>query len=314
MTREEYLNELKSSIMSLSSDEQAEAIQYYSDYFDEANDDEKVMRELGSPEELAKTIIEKFANALVGTKDSASKNSEEGEGNDRTSNKDDERRSIDALYFEFDRTSVKNLSMDFGAAEVVIIEGNKYSVETRGLPEESLNCYLNKEGTLVVSNMRRFNLNFWSHNRRSRIVPRILITVPENAVVEKLRIAVGAGKLTSRKLSVNCKSGNIDVGAGNLVIDGIFGGRIDMRCGMGNLDFKGSINGSVILDCGMGSVNVNLKGNPKAYSYDAKVGLGDFRFNGEKKSGVCQIYNNQKLENHFSVNVGMGSVTIDIKD
>ena len=74
MTREEYLNELKSSIMSLSSEEQAEAIQYYSDYFDEADDDEKVMRELGRPEELAKTIIEKFANALVDTKSADSDN------------------------------------------------------------------------------------------------------------------------------------------------------------------------------------------------------------------------------------------------
>ena len=71
MTREEYLNELKSSIMSLTTDEQAEAIQYYSDYFDEADDDEKVMHELGTPEELAKTIIEKFANALVDTKKAA---------------------------------------------------------------------------------------------------------------------------------------------------------------------------------------------------------------------------------------------------
>ena len=64
MTREEYLNELKSSIMSLTTDEQAEAIEYYTDYFEEADDDEKVMRELGTPEELAKTIIEKFAKTV----------------------------------------------------------------------------------------------------------------------------------------------------------------------------------------------------------------------------------------------------------
>ena len=106
MTREEYLNELKSSIMSLTSDEQAEAIQYYSDYFDEADDDEKVMRELGTPEELAKTIIEKFANALVDTKkDSGSgKNdsAEEEDGNPAGC-------SIDALYFEFNKSEVKNL-------------------------------------------------------------------------------------------------------------------------------------------------------------------------------------------------------------
>lgn len=308
MTREEYLNELKSSIMSLSSDEQAEAIQYYSDYFDEADDDEKVMRELGTPEELAKTIIEKFANALVDTKKAGEGDSEQEES---TSSSDG--YSIDALYFEFEKSQVKNLSLDFGAAEVAVIEGNKYCIETRGLPEEALNCYLNKEGTLVVSNAHRFNLNFWSHNRRSRIVPRVLVTLPANASVGKLRIGVGAGKLVSRKLSLSCNSGNINVDAGNLVLDGIFGGKINMRCGMGNLEFKGSVTGNVNLDCGMGSVNIELKGDPKSYSYDAKVGLGDFRFNGEKKSGVCQIYNNQKLENHFSVNCGMGSVNIDIK-
>ena len=312
MTREEYLNELKSSIMSLSSDEQAEAIQYYSDYFDEADDDEMVMRELGTPEELAKTIIEKFANALVDTKTGDSKDGAEDSSDDGQSANPDG-CSIDALYFEFTKNEVKNLSMDFGAAEVAVIEGDKYCIETRGLPEECLNCYLNKEGTLVVSNTRRFNLNFWSHNRRSRIVPRILVTVPKDASVGKMRIGVGAGKLVSRKVSVKCESGTIDVGAGNLVLDGVFGGKLDMRCGMGNLEFTGSITGSVNLDCGMGNMKLDLKGDPKTYSYDAKVGLGDFRFNGEKKSGVCQIYNNQKLANHFSVNCGMGSVNIDIK-
>ena len=311
MTRDEYLNELKSSIMSLSSDEQAEAIQYYSDYFDEADDDEKVMRELGSPEELAKTIIEKFANALVDTNKAG-----DGESDDNAQNRESASgdRSIDALYFEFAKKDVTNISMDFGAAEVALIEGDKYCIETRGLQQECLNCYLSKEGTLVVSNNRRFNLNFWSHDRRSRIVPRILVTIPKNAVVDKLRISVGAGKLVSRPLSISCQSGNMNVDAGNLVLDGIFGGKINMRCGMGNLEFKGSVTGSVNLDCGMGSINLKLKGDPKSYSYDAKVGLGDFRFNDEKKSGVCQIYNNQKLANHFSVNCGMGSVNIKIEE
>ena len=311
MTRDEYLNELKSSIMSLSSDEQAEAIQYYSDYFDEADDDEKVMRELGSPEELAKTIIEKFANALVDTNKAG-----DGESDDNAQNRESASgdRSIDALYFEFAKKDVTNISMDFGAAEVALIEGDKYCIETRGLKQECLNCYLSKEGTLVVSNNRRFNLNFWSHDRRSRIVPRILVTIPKNAVVDKLRISVGAGKLVSRPLSISCQSGNMNVDAGNLVLDGIFGGKINMRCGMGNLEFKGSVTGSVNLDCGMGSINLKLKGDPKSYSYDAKVGLGDFRFNDEKKSGVCQIYNNQKLANHFSVNCGMGSVNIKIEE
>ena len=102
----------------------------------------------------------------------------EGDSEQEESTSSSDGYSIDALYFEFEKSQVKNLSLDFGAAEVAVIEGNKYCIETRGLPEEALNCYLNKEGTLVVSNAHRFNLNFWSHNRRSRIVPRILVTIP----------------------------------------------------------------------------------------------------------------------------------------
>ena len=293
--------------MSLSSDEQAEAIQYYSDYFDEADDDEKVMRELGTPEELAKTIIEKFANALVDTK-----NDNKSEGEDNNSSDNSSESSFNALYFEFEESKIRNISMDFGAAEVVLIEGKKFSIETRGISQDNMNCYLNKEGTLVISNMRRFNLNFWSHDRKSRIVPRILVTVPKNASLERFRISVGAGTLNSKEISLRCESGSLNVGAGNLVLDGVYGGRIDMRCGMGNLQFKGSVTGSVNLDCGMGSIRLDLKGDPSQYSYDAKVGLGDFKFNGEKKSGVCQIYNNEKKQNHFSVNCGMGSVNIKI--
>ena len=134
----------------------------------------------------------------------------------------------------------------------------------------------------------------------------------------------------------------MNVDAGNLVLDGIFGGKINMRCGMGNLEFKGSVTGSVNLDCGMGSVNLKLKGDPKSYSYDAKgvsnidcgmgaiklelkgneeeyshdakVGLGDFKFNNNKQSGVCKVYASSRKQNHFSVNCGMGSVNIKIEE
>ena len=43
MSREEYLNDLKNHLQSLTTDELAEALQYYSDYFEEASDDEKVI-------------------------------------------------------------------------------------------------------------------------------------------------------------------------------------------------------------------------------------------------------------------------------
>lgn len=302
MTREEYLAELKLKLSSLNQDELNEAMQYYSDYFDEANDDEKVMTELGSPEELSKVIVEKFANVLVSTEGVKSEN-----GTKKT-----ETSVSDALYFEFDKKKVKNVTFNFGAAQVVAISGSKFSFETRGISKDAFNCSINSEGTLIVNNDKRINLNFFSHQRNVRVVPRILVTIPEGVFVEKFKINVGAGSFESKNINLKYGNANITVGAGNLILNNIYGGSSNMTCGMGNLQISGSVSGKVNIDCGMGAVKLNLTGNASEYSYDAKVGLGDFRFNKEKRSGVGQIKNEIK-DNNFSVNCGMGSVIIEMK-
>ena len=305
MTREEYLSRLKNNLLSLTDEERDEALKYYSDYFEEANDDEKVIRELGSPDELSKSIVERFANALVG------KNHEEKSDEEKTSGASYS-PSNDAMYFEFDKSKVHNLIMNFGAADIAIISGEKYAVETRGIEQSAFNCYLSEDGTLNINNSKRLNFNFWSHDRR-RLVSRILITVPNGAKLEKLRATVGAGNLRSQDISISCESGNLEVGAGNLMLKSVYGGKIDFRCGMGNIVFDGSVSGRCNVDCGMGNVKITTKGNPEDYSYDIKLGLGDFKFNEEKRSGVSQVINNQKKQNHFSVNCGMGNVNIQNK-
>lgn len=307
MNREEYIKQLKNNLLSLTDAEQEEAIKYYSDYFEEANDDQKVISELGSPEELAKTITERFANALVGRKGEDSENKDDESGSEYSRDS-----SAQALYYEFSKSSVKNLCMSFSTADVVLIPGSKYAVESRGIEESALNCHLGNDGTLTINNSKRLNFNFWSHDRSRRVVPRILVTIPSKARLEKFKLLIGAGNCRSKDIGLTCEKGNIEVGAGNLVLSAVDGGKMDFRCGMGNLSFDGSLKGRCNLDCGMGSVKLNLKGSPSDYSYDIKLGLGDFKFNNEKKSGVCKVFDNQMKENHLSINCGMGSVNIQI--
>jgi hypothetical protein len=305
MSKEEYMTALKNNIQALTVDEQNEALQYYYDYFEEAGDDQKVIEELGDPEVLAKSIIERFANAVVNVK-----NEEKDEEKDTESQTS---FAYDGLYYNFEKAKVKNIEFSFGAAEVVVIPGNSYSVETRGILKENLLCRVDTEGTFVVKNLKKLNgLNFWSHERVSRIVPRILITVPANANVEKFTTAIGAGSLEARNVNISCNRGKIDVGAGNCVLKNLFASNMNIRCGMGNIKIEGSISGDKNIDCGMGSVKLQLEGNSADYSYDAKVGLGDFKFNKDRKSGVCQSYSDMRKDNHFSVNCGMGTVNISI--
>ena len=58
MKRREYIERLEQLLLVLPQEEREEALQYYNDYFDDAGmeDEEKVIAELGSPEEVAAKI------------------------------------------------------------------------------------------------------------------------------------------------------------------------------------------------------------------------------------------------------------------
>lgn len=59
MTRQEYLSELSSNLMSLSAEEREDAVRFYEEYFEDAGPENEaaVMEELGKPYALAKSII-----------------------------------------------------------------------------------------------------------------------------------------------------------------------------------------------------------------------------------------------------------------
>ena len=59
MTRLEFMEELRSRLQTLPFTEQQDALRYYEEYFDDAGPDneQKVVEELGTPEEVAKNIL-----------------------------------------------------------------------------------------------------------------------------------------------------------------------------------------------------------------------------------------------------------------
>lgn len=301
MTRTTYLRELKKNLSSLSESEISDAIAYYSNYFDDADDDQKVINELGTPSELAGEIIERSKKHLI-----------EMEAAEKSENNSSSEQESDALYYEFDKKNVKSIQMNLGAAEIVFIPGKKIGIESRGIESNALNCNLSSSGLLSISNQKRINFDIFTHNRKYRAVPRILIILPENLSLETLKIRIGAGSLITKNIGLSANNASFEVEAGNLTIENFECGASKFRCGMGNLTYEGSLIGHSEIDCGMGNVKLTLKGNKAEYSYDGKVGLGDFKINDEKKSGVGQIECSEKKSNHLSVNVGMGNVSIKI--
>ena len=60
MKREEFMLKLESLLQDISKEEREEALQYYKDYFDDAGaeNEDSIIKELGSPEKVAKTLKE----------------------------------------------------------------------------------------------------------------------------------------------------------------------------------------------------------------------------------------------------------------
>ena len=307
MKREEYLKELKNCIQALPVEEQNEALDYYYNYFEDANDDEKVISELGTPSKLAEEIKAKFA-CVPATK-AVSEEEKENQYKKNSINGDPS-----ALRFTFEAEKVKNLDFALGIAEIVMISGDTYKVETRGVDPKVFRCELSERGTLIVQNTHKLpSFRFLGHENPSHKHPRILITIPKNPELDIIHISVGAGSFSSKETSFSCKSGKLEVSAGSLIVGNVKGGKIDFRCGMGNLVFSGVTTGQCNIDCGMGSTELRISGNPEDYSADAKVGLGEFKFNFQKKGGFGDLSCTEKKLNHFSVNCGLGSVKINVQ-
>ena len=99
LTRQKYLKKIQDCIMALPLEEQKEVMDYYTNYFEDAGDDEKVMEELGSPEDVAKVIRERFSNTLV--KDSNTKTDDDKEESSSGS-----AGRYEALYYEFKNSAL----------------------------------------------------------------------------------------------------------------------------------------------------------------------------------------------------------------
>lgn len=297
MTRQEYFNRLKEQLKTLPVNEQEEALEYYRGFFDDAGDDQKAMDELGSPEDLAKEINSKFA----GVPQKAEKN-----------------ESCEGKTNSYPKDSIRAVDINVGGAEVVLVEGEDYRVDYRNLEAEDLRVSVSPFGTFTVENSTKLkNFAFKKHGTDKNPIgvtyPRILIRIPNNVDLDLIRIRVAAGKLKIKELNLKSARTYLDVGAGQLEAGKIFGGTVDLRCGMGNLIFNGTITGLSKVDCGMGNIKMNLEGNPEDYSFGVKVGLGSVKFNDIKKSGIENYINENKKDNHFSINCGMGNVDILIK-
>ncbi len=94
MSKKEYLQKLSELLSDISAEEREEALNYYRDYFEDAGEgeEERVMRELGSPEKVAAQIKDGISMGDREKEDAFGSSSRQGEDQDSRYRKDSYRQ------------------------------------------------------------------------------------------------------------------------------------------------------------------------------------------------------------------------------
>lgn len=232
----------------------------------------------------------------------------------------------------FPVSEIRELEFDLGAAEIVIKENadtENISVQLLRGKEKYYNTRL-KDGELLVEygkNQRNFQLN------GNHAIVRILIPAGtsfddidmnvgacsakfdvSDITCRDLNIAVGAGTMKVNGFTVT-EEMDVEVGAGELIIEGGEYTDVDMECGVGNIEMKGTLNRNLTAECGMGNVSILLNGKEEDYNYTMECSMGNLEMNGNTYSGFGgkESVTNPGAKGTIDLECSMGNLDLNFR-
>lgn len=212
--------------------------------------------------------------------------------------------------FSAEYTDVESLDFELGYADVVIEEGDTFSVNATKLRSRFTSKVENGVWKIEMKNPRATGRFREDHS------PRVVITLPKGFVARELDLEIGMGTLDTLALDTGflqaSRKASLEVGMGQMDLTSVTAPEISLECGMGSLN-AGLLNSSDIeIDCGMGQVDATIDGAENDYNYKISTGMGDVTVGNSSVSGMGQKQQSDRGgSGYLSVDCGMGSVTVD---
>lgn len=229
-------------------------------------------------------------------------------------------------------SEIRELEFDIGAAEIIVKENadaEHVSVQLVRGKEKYYNTEF-KDGKLLVEygkNQRNVRLN--------GNYPIVRILIPAGAAFDEIDMNVGAcdakfdvSDVSCRELNISLGAGvmrvngftvadetDIEVGAGELIIEGGEYGDMDMECGVGNLEMSGTVNRNLTVECGMGNVALWLTGAEEEYNYTMECSMGNLEVNGHTYSGFgrSETVKNPGAKGDIDLECSMGNLELHFR-
>lgn len=206
-------------------------------------------------------------------------------------------RNTEVVSYKKEFQDVKSIDVESGSYSVTIQTGDRFLVEAENV-SENYKAIRTSNGTLSIGFE---NKNNWIFQLFSLVVEnqpkaRVLITVPEDFIANKVRVDGGSGSLSLNNL--HAKELRLDLGSGGLNTKDLVADEVYIDCGSGDVQFDRVDLSEVVIDGGSGSLTMK---EANLYNLDLDAGSGAINIHGY-------------LSGDNSIDGGSGSMTLVILD
>ena len=182
-------------------------------------------------------------------------------------------------------SGVTSLYLDCEVGEIIIRQGSDDAVRVEAKNAES-KLQTNQSGNALTVGLK--DHNFFSFLSQSVLI----ITVPEDAILEELTVKVDLGRVVLEDISVQRLTAKSDLGSveaerlhtsdSTLMEVGLGMLRVrnstlknpDLKGGLGLVEVKGDLSGSGRAEIGIGALELSLQGSREDYELVMDMGLG----------------------------------------
>lgn len=294
MTKDQFLTELNSYLSVLKPEDRKNTIEFYEEYFEDAENEEAAIEELGSPKKLAEEIIDFHKTSYKGENTQVSRQFLPDEGiSEIILNITAAKVLINASQEEKIEYTTQNIADDDFSAK---IENGKLIIKERPV------FFFSKKG--FASFLENFNINT-SFNAGKR---EIIINIPKDTRLEKLEFNSQMGSLKIEEVNVEIIEGYTT--CGNFSVKSGLHKKIDFNTSAGSINISDIDIETMKLSSSAGAIKFE---NIKAGNISASTGAGTIDFIKTESSyinansGAGNITGNELKSDRGKFNTGAGS-------
>jgi len=220
-----------------------------------------------------------------------------------------------ATTFKENYTEIQEIDIEATTSNIVIQSGKKFLVETKNLKSNFSSKVRNN-----ILKVEEENSRFQKKENRGTII----VTIPNETILNKLTIDTGTGKLEMNEIKVQeleldhgtgdveiynstFETSEIDAGVGEIYIRNSTFKNSKIDAGIGVIDMEANLIGNNQINSGIGDIKLTLLGLEEDYTIKTEKGIGNITINDQKKNSSTTYGTGNNI---IEVEGGIGSIFI----